>query len=125
MEKMTFDEYRQYVQSIQPDGRGCPVQAVLSFFSGKWDLRVLFELTKEDSLRFGSLKKKINGITNTMLSVTLKGLEEKGLLVRTQFNEIPPHVEYALSEKGRQLYPIFLAIMEWAETYIPEDACSD
>ncbi len=52
-----------------------------------------------------------------MLSSTLKTLEEAGFVDRTQFNEIPPHVEYALSEKGKALYPIFLEIIHWATKY--------
>lgn len=81
-------------------------------------MRVIFELSKTDSLRFGNLKKQIKGITNTMLSTTLKNLAEIGLITRTQYNEIPPHVEYALSEKGKELYPIFLEMTNWAQKYM-------
>jgi len=118
LEKMSFQDYRKLLTPVNQDNWECPVQKILNVFSGKWNLRVIFELTKADSLRFGNLKKEIEGITNTMLSTTLKSLEETGLLTRTQFNEIPPHVEYALSEKGKELYPIFLEMANWAQKYM-------
>lgn len=116
-EKMSFEEYRELVVKANR-GANCPLNSMLGFFTGKWNTQVLFELTKVDSIRFGNLKKQIGGITNTMLAATLKYLEENGLLIRTQFNEIPPHVEYALSEKGKELYPIFLEMAAWAQKYM-------
>ena len=116
--RISFEDYRELLTAVNLDNEACPVKRMLDIFSGKWNMRVLFELTKADSLRFGSLKKQINGITNSMLSATLKSLEEIGLLTRTQFNEIPPHVEYALSKKGKELYPIFLEMANWAQKHM-------
>lgn len=117
MGRMTFEEYRRMVETGGFCAEHCPVQMLFDTFSNKWVLRVLFELTKADSLRFGKLKKQIAGVTNTMLSSTLKTLEDAGFVRRTQFNEIPPHVEYSLSDKGKALYPIFLEIINWATEY--------
>ena len=117
MPEITFEEYRKMVVSENFCTEDCPVQMLFDTFSNKWVLRVLFELTQVDSLRFGQLKSAIGGVTNTMLSSILKTLEEAGFVDRTQFNEIPPHVEYALSEKGKALYPIFLEIIHWATKY--------
>ena len=117
MSKMTFEEYKQMVVSENFCTEDCPVQMLFDVFSNKWVLRVLFELTQADSLRFGQLKSMIGGITNTMLSQTLKTLEAARFVDRSQFNEISPHVEYSLSEKGKALYPIFLEIIHWAEEY--------
>lgn len=114
--EISFEEYRELIAKIDPDA-DCPVNSILEIFAGKWNTRVLFELTKADSIRFGSMQKQIGGITNTMLAATLKNLEESGLLIRTQFNEIPPHVEYALSEKGKEIYPIFIEMADWAHKY--------
>jgi len=116
--RISFEDYREFLTAANLDNEAFPVKRMLDIFSGKWNIRVLFELTKADSLRFGSLKKEVKGITNTMLSTTLKSLEETGLLTRTQFNEIPPHVEYALSEKGKELYPIFLEMANWAQKHM-------
>ena len=115
---ITYEEYRALVAKTDLNA-DCPVKRLLGVFSGKWHIRVLFELTKAESLRFGQLKKRIGGITNTMLANTLKELEAGGMIARTQFNEIPPHVEYALSESGRELYPIFYEMALWGSRYLP------
>ena len=112
----TYEEYRNTIADINPEGE-CPVKELLNMLSSKWNLRVLFELTKNDSIRFGELRKQIGSITNTSLSSTLKELEDYGFLKRIPFNEIPPHVEYSLTEKGKSLYPIFITMREWVQTY--------
>lgn len=121
MEPISFEEYRRFVSAVHPNTEDpqCPVKRALDLFSGKWNLKVLYELTKADSMRFGSLQRQIGGITNTMLSSTLKDLEEKGFLVRKQFNEIPPHVEYSLSEAGKDLYTVFIAMANWSQKHFP------
>ena len=70
------------------------------------------------TLRFGELKNKIPNITNTVLSSTLRELEEAELVDRRQFNEIPPHVEYSLTQKGRDLMPIFFEMFKWGMEYL-------
>ena len=66
-------------------------------------------------MRFGELKKAYPRITNTMLTNTLRDLESLGIIRREQFNEIPPHVEYSLTEKGKALLPVFFEISKWGE----------
>ncbi len=116
MSEVTFEEYRNSITQIDPK-QDCPVQALLETLSKKWNLRVIFELSKADSVRFGELKKQLATITNASLSSTLKDLEDNGFVNRIQFNEIPPHVEYSLTEKGKMLYPIFVAMGEWCQIY--------
>lgn len=116
MALLTFEEYRACISQINPDDR-CPVQSLIGILSKKWNLRVIFELTKCDMVRFGALKKQLGNITNASLSSTLKDLEGNGFVSRKQFNEIPPHVEYALTEKGKMLYPVFATMSEWCQTY--------
>ena len=70
-------------------------------------------------MRFSEIKKVIGNITNTALSNALKDLEKDGILVRKQFNEIPPHVEFSLTEKGEDLLPVFYALTMWGLKYIP------
>ena len=70
-------------------------------------------------MRFGELRKALSGITNTMLTNVLRDLEADGLVDRIQYNEIPPHVEYSLTDKGRDLLPVFYAITDWGLKYIP------
>lgn len=69
-------------------------------------------------LRFGQLQKHINGISKTMLSSTLKTLEERGLVIREKFNEIPPHVEYSLTEGGKAMKSVFVEIARWSSKYL-------
>lgn len=117
MNEMTPEEYLRRVLS-QPYDAHCPMHRVLEMLSGKWRTRIIYELCKKESCRFGELKKAIPRITNTMLSATLKDLEELDIICREQFNEIPPHVEYSLTEKGRALLPIFTELAKWGEKYV-------
>ena len=73
----------------------------------------LLQLFGSEQLRFSQLSKNIPGITNTVLSGCLRDMERDGILLRHQFNEIPPHVEYSLTEKGRTLSSVLLAIADW------------
>lgn len=117
-EKMSYKEFLVRVKEgiVTPSGN-CPVTPVLLLLQGKWKSQVLYELCVNDIVRFGQLKKKLPGITNTMLTSTLRELEADGVIVRKQFNEIPPHVEYSFSQKGRDLMPIFYAMMNWGFKY--------
>ena len=81
----------------------CPVQKILNLFQRKWNLRIIYELSKHESMRFGELKKAVLDISNTVLTSTLKALENQGLVLRQQFNEVPPHVEYSLTESAKAL----------------------
>lgn len=114
-----FKEYRKNLKDKE-HGRNCPVQYTLRILQGKWNERIIYELSKYDSLRFGELKKIISEITSTMLSSTLKDLEEQGLVKRTQYNEIPVRVEYSLTEKGKELHPVFAEMAKWGLKYIDE-----
>ncbi|MGM9564976.1 winged helix-turn-helix transcriptional regulator [Evtepia sp.] len=114
---MTPEEYLQRVLTTQVSNN-CPMRRTLEILSGKWRTHVIYELCKRESCRFGQLKKAVPRITNTMLSSTLKDLEALGILRREQFNEIPPHVEYSLTEKGRALLPVFTELAKWGEQYI-------
>ena len=119
MEKyMTYEEYLVKVKTgIVTESGNCPVTPVLLMLRGKWKNQVLYELCIQETVRFGELKKALTGITNTMLTNTLRDLETDGLIHREQFNEIPPCVEYSFTEKGRHLMPIFYTMMNWGFKY--------
>ncbi|MBL1223852.1 winged helix-turn-helix transcriptional regulator [Enterococcus sp. BWR-S5] len=113
----------KFIQSLidLPANENCPIRKSLELFSGKWRTWVLFELCKKPAYRFGELRKAIPKITNTMLTTTLRDLEHMGIIERKQFNEIPPHVEYSLTESGYALAPVFIEIAKWADKYLPEE----
>ena len=118
--EMTYQEYAEKVkQGILTDAGNCPVTPLLLMLQGKWKFQIIYELCIKDPIRFGELKKAIEGMTNTMLTTSLRELEKDGLVSRIQFNEIPPHVEYSLTEKGKALLPIFYEITKWGFKYIP------
>ena len=114
-EYMSYEEYLVNVKKgiVTRDGN-CPVTPLLLMLQGRWKAQLMYEMCIYDTVRFGQLRKDLPGITNTMLTKALRELEEDGLISRKQFNEIPPHVEYSLTEMGRDLLPVFYAIMNWA-----------
>ena len=115
-----YEEYKELVSDILLTENGnCPVMPVVTMLQGKWKLQVIYELIIQSPLRFGELRKALSGITNTMLTNVLRDLEADGLVDRIQYNEIPPHVEYSLTDKGRDLLPVFYAITDWGLKYIP------
>ncbi len=117
---MTYEEYKQEVkQCILTDAGNCPVVSLLTMLQGKWKFIIIYELCIKSPIRFGELLKNIPGITNTMLTSSLRELEKNGLVSRIQFNEIPPHVEYSLTEKGEALLPVFYEMTKWGFRYIP------
>lgn len=118
MEKnMTAEKYLKKILSSNVQDN-CPMRRTLELLSGKWRTHIIYELCKKPSCRFGELKKAIPRITNTMLSSTLRDLESFGIVNRKQFNEIPPHVEYSLTEKGKALLPAFFELAKWGENYL-------
>lgn len=114
---MTFEEFQDYIRNDTPK-KNCPVAKTLSLLSGKWTSRVIYELEKTDSIRFGQLKKNLDGINNTMLSGTLKLLEERGIVKRTQYNEVPLRVEYSLTKAGKDMLHIYYEMANWGSTYL-------
>lgn len=95
-------------------GDECPVLYALNIIGGKWRLPILWNL-KDGGLRYNQLKRKLNGITNIMLTRSLQDLEEYGLANRVQHSEIPPHVEYFLTENSKKILPVLLLIQEWGK----------
>ena len=118
--ELSYEEYRKKVkEGILTDAGNCPVTPLLLMLQGKWKFQIIYEMCIKDPIRFGELRKNIEGITNTMLTSSLRELEKDGLVSRIQFNEIPPHVEYSLTEKGKGLLPVFYAMTKWGFKYIP------
>lgn len=114
-ESMTAEAYLKKILSTDRIDENCPVHRALTILSGKWRTHIIYELCKHDSCRFGELKKAVPKITNSMLTSTLRDLENLGIIHREQFNEIPPHVEHSLTPKGKALLPVFAEISKWGK----------
>ena len=91
----------------------CVLQAAMDSIGGKWKLPVLCSLTANGTSRYNELLHNVQGISNTMLSQTLKELERDGLVLRKEYLEVPVRVEYELSEKSIKLQPILLDLIRW------------
>lgn len=94
----------------------CPVETTLTLISDKWKVLVLRDLMP-GTKRFGELKKSIGTVSQKVLTAQLREMEQSGLLTRTVYPEVPPRVEYTLTELGRSLKPILDAMYSWGEEY--------
>ena len=92
----------------------CPIRNVVARFSGKWAMLVLCVLSENDATRFSEIAKAIPDISPKVLADTLKGLERDRLVCRKAYAEIPPRVEYSLSDLGRSLIPHIENLLRWA-----------
>lgn len=102
----------------------CPITATIDVIGGKWKPPVIWLLMK-GSLRFGEISKTMPGMALKVLSRTLKELEADGIVTRTAYPEIPPRVEYSLSEKGESLREIMHLLSDWSRQHIIQEASND
>lgn len=93
----------------------CPIRNVVARFGDKWSLLVLLVIDGEGTVRFNELCRKIPDISTRVLSVTLKTLEADGLINRKVYAQVPPKVEYTLTETGKSLVPLIMQLTEWAK----------
>ena len=94
----------------------CPVETTLTLIGDKWKVLILRDLLP-GMKRFGELKKSVGNISQKVLTTQLRAMEESGLLTRTVYAEVPPRVEYTLTELGQSLRPILDAMRSWGEGY--------
>lgn len=100
---------------------GCPLTLALHIIGGKWRLPIIWALHQNKTMRYNTLKRNIDGITNMMLTQSLKELETYGIVHREQFMEIPPRVEYSLADKGNMLIPALKALADWGKVMKDSD----
>ena len=100
--------------NICPCSEQCPLQHAMEMIGGKWKLSILCSLMVDGSTRYNDLKRKMNGISNTMLAKSLKEMEEDGLVTRTEYLEVPIRVEYNITEKTTALGAILTQLAHWA-----------
>lgn len=109
-----------YKRKLEKDIR-CPLGYGLEIFGGKWKSRIICVLAEKKVLRYSELRKEMGNITDAVLASTLKELINDEIILRKQFDEIPPRVEYSLTEKGVYVVPILQSICKWSGAYHKED----
>jgi DNA-binding HxlR family transcriptional regulator len=98
----------------------CPIRDILGHFGDKWSIFTILSLGQKEKVRFNELKAMVSGISQRMLTVTLRSLEENGVVERHWFPEIPPRVEYCLTPLGRSLLEKMVELWEWASTHMDD-----
>lgn len=102
-----------YQRKLEKDIR-CPLEYGLGIFGGKWDSRIICVLAFQKTLRYSRLRTEIGNITNAVLASTLKNLIANDIMERKSYDEIPPRVEYSLTEKWLSVVPILQSICRWS-----------
>lgn len=98
----------------------CPIQAVVDIVGGKWKLSILYQLF-QGTKRYGELKRLVPEATERMLTLQLRELEACGIVQRTVYPEVPPKVEYSLTELGLSLEPVLQTMLDWSEKYLQQE----
>ncbi len=93
--------------------KDCPVKYALQVLNGKWKLQILWELNQQALIRFNELQRRLTGISSFMLSKSLEELKQNKLIIRKQYNEVPPRVEYSLTELGKDIRPALERLGDW------------
>lgn len=98
-----------------------PFAYAMSLIGGKWKMHILFWLWKKEVLRYSELKRDLGSVTHKMLSSQLKELETDNLILRHEYPQVPPKVEYSLSNKGKSLMPVLSSLCHWGNDNMPVD----
>ena len=109
------------IQTATKELPACPVETTLTLISDKWKVLIVRDLMP-GTKRFGELKKSIGHVTQKVLTAQLRQMEESGLVIRTVYAEVPPRVEYTLTELGYSLKPVLDALWDWGEAYKAKNA---
>ena len=96
----------------------CPMDLGINILSGKWKLRILWNIYNKKIIRFNELQKVLGNITTKTLTEQLRELEDKKIIKRTVYPEIPPKVEYSLTETGKTIEPVLKSLFEWGKEYM-------
>ena len=107
-------------KTVEVDPR--PFEYAISLIGGKWKPNILFWLWRRDVMRYNELKRSLTGITHKMLSNQLKELEQEDLIVRHEYPQVPPKVEYYLSERGKTLMPVLHELCKWGDEHLEDQS---
>lgn len=110
-----------YQRKLDKDIR-CPLEYGLEIFGKKWNSRIICVLAEKKILLYSELRKEMGNITDAVLAAALKDLIANEIVLRKSYDEIPPRVEYSLSEKGSSVVPILQSICQWSGIFYKEDS---
>lgn len=113
--------YIHGMPAAKKNNPGCPTEATLAVIGGRWKVPILWNL-QASRQRFGELSRLLPGITQKMLTQQLRELESDGLVLRTVYAEVPPRVEYSLTDLGTSLQPVLATLTSWGEVYLKRHA---
>lgn len=99
----------------------CPIEFGLEMFGGRWKSRIICVLSAQDTIRYGAIRNELCNISDAVLASMLKELIRDNLIKRKQFEEMPPRVEYSLTEKGKSVLPVLQHICQWARESSDEE----
>jgi DNA-binding HxlR family transcriptional regulator len=120
-ESDTIQKYRldeaQHQRKMPNKPYMCPVEALVDVIGGKWKIPIL-SLLYQGTRRYGELRQRLPGLTERVLTMQLRDLEESGLVLRTVYAEVPPKVEYSVTEMGLSLKPVLRVMLNWSENYL-------
>ena len=108
---------KDFEKSDLTDITSTPFGYTLSIIGGKWKMIIMFWLVEYEVLRYGELKRCIGQISDKILNNQLKELERDGIIIRKEYPQIPPRVEYQITQKGLSLIPIFQDCISWVESF--------
>ena len=114
---MGYAEYKNETSRKRADLPACPVETCVQLIGSKWRLLIMRDLLMNESMRFGQLQRSVGKVSQKVLTSNLRDMEESGLVVRRVYPEVPPRVEYSLTETGKSLKPIIDAMWDWGTEY--------
>ncbi|MBQ1704719.1 MAG: helix-turn-helix transcriptional regulator [Clostridia bacterium] len=103
----------------------CPMNYAMSLIGGKWKMQILCSLNSGGTMRYNALKRRVAGISNTVLAAALRELEADGLVRREEYLEVPIRVEYTVTEAGREVVPILEQLTAWAQKRMRQEAAHE
>ena len=116
-DEIGYTEYRNDKLPERSNLPACPVETCVSLIGSKWKLLIMRDLLLNGSMRFKALQRSIGGVSQKVLTTNLRNMEDAGLIVRRVYAEVPPRVEYSLTELGKSLRPIIDSMWAWGEAY--------
>lgn len=115
------------MEDVKTEYLACPIRQVISRFGDKWSLVVLYLLNRSETgvMRFNEIRRFMTDCSQKMLSQTLKNLEHNNLVHRKVYAEVPPRVEYSLSDVGKSLMPVLSALIAWGQEHFDDVVSKD